>query len=182
MPALVALAETHGWSGLEPFVATPGSVGAAVLFDDAWAERVEAVGTIRRDKVVEDTLEAVRKRKTSVVVWVRLRLDAADPARVARQTDAEWAKARPPAGSWYQPPRKSTARAVLRTVRLPLVRLRRVAIPEEAPECLVNLGGGTAADLALLHRSAVDRVKSVRGLTLDARLKWLGPKNKTARR
>ena len=178
VPALVALAERWGWTGLEPFACTPGSLGAAVLFDDPWEPLVEAVGTIRRDKVVEAKLSTVRRRRSSVVVWVRLRLQAAEPVFVARRTAHHWLGGTPsPPGAWYEPPRRGSARAVLRSVQLPLVRLRRVAIPEEAPECLVNLGGGTAADLALLHRSAIDRVKSVRGLTLGSQLKWLGPRS-----
>jgi len=174
VPALVARAAQTGWSGLEPFACTAGTLGAAVQADDRLEERVEAVGTIRRDKVVEAKLSAVRRRRAPVV-WVRLRLEAASAAEVRRRTDQHWRQAVPThPGSFYEAPRRGTARDVLRSVRLPMVRLRRVAIPEEAPECMVNLGGGTAADLALLHRSALDRVKSVRGMTLRARPKWQG--------
>jgi len=175
VPAVVAAAEAAGLTGLEGFACTPGSLGAAVLFDEPWGEVVEGVTTISRDKVVPAELEAVRRRRRSVVVGVTLRLRRDEPGAVRHRTDAAWRAQRPsPPGSWYAPPRKGTARSVLRSVQLPLVRLRRVAIPAGAPECLVNLGGGTAADLALLHRSAVDRVKKVRGITLEPNLKWVG--------
>lgn len=175
VPALVAVAEAHGLAGLEAMACTAGTVGAAVLFDDAWSELVERVGTIRRDKVVDAELAAVRKSKKAVVVEVVLRLRRDRPEAVRQRTATTWRKQAPEAvGSWYAPLRKGSARSVLRSVQLPLVRLRRCAIPATAPECLVNLGGGTAADLALLQRSAVDRVKKVRGITLEPRLKWVG--------
>jgi UDP-N-acetylmuramate dehydrogenase len=175
VPAVVAVAESHGLTGLEGFATTPGTVGAAVLFDDGWAEVVEAVQTISRDKVVDAELDKLRRKKKGVVVRVRLRLKVDPSGTVPQRTRAVWRAQQPgPPNSWFEPLRKQSARSVLRTVQLPLVRLRRVAIPETAPECLINLGGGTAADLALLHRSAVDRVKKVRGISLESPLKWVG--------
>jgi hypothetical protein len=38
----------------------------------------------------------------------------------------------------------------------------------------VNLGGGTAADMQLLHRSAMDQVSRVQGEELRSRVRWLG--------
>ena len=81
--------------------------------------------------------------------------------------------ARATVSSWYAPAR-APLREVFASVRLQRVRLRSVAIPETATETLVNLGGGTAADLALLHRSAVERVKVTRGFELDSRVMWAG--------
>ena len=60
------------------------------------------------------------------------------------------------------------------------MRLRQVAIPELAPELLVNLGEGTAADLSLLHRSAIERVSRVHGIELVSRIKWTGPEQGAA--
>jgi len=177
VPALVALAEAHGLSGLEEVVCTAGSVGAAVLLDDAWEPLVTVVRTIKRDKVVEDALVPVRRRKNAVVLGVRLVLTADTPGAVQERTRAQWRAQRPaPACSWFQAPRKGDVRDILQSAALPLVRLRRTAIPEASPECLVNLGGGTAADLALLHKSAQDRVKKVRAIDLGRAIKWAGSK------
>jgi UDP-N-acetylenolpyruvoylglucosamine reductase len=54
------------------------------------------------------------------------------------------------------------------------VRLRQVLIPAVAPEIMVNLGGATAADLALVERSVVDRVKRLQGIELEPRVRWAG--------
>jgi hypothetical protein len=51
--------------------------------------------------------------------------------------------------------------------------LRDVAIPASAPEVLVNLGEGTAADLQLLHKSALERLAAVHGDELRSRMKWI---------
>ncbi len=177
VPVLVALAERHGLSGLEDMACTAGSVGAAVKLDDAWEPLVTVVRTIRRDKVVEEALPSVRRRKGSVVLGVRLVLRQDTPTAVAARTRDRWRAQRPvPACSWFQAPRRGDVRDILQSAALPLVRLRRTAIPEVAPECLVNLGGGTAADLALLHKSALDRVKKVRAIDLGRTISWVGNK------
>jgi UDP-N-acetylenolpyruvoylglucosamine reductase len=49
-----------------------------------------------------------------------------------------------------------------------------VAIPAEAPELMVNLGGGTARDLGLLQRSVLDRIQRERGVTLESRMHFRG--------
>ena len=76
--------------------------------------------------------------------------------------------------SWYGTKRPEQIRSTLRSVRLQSVRLRQVAIPQTAPELLINLGSGTAADLKLLHRSVVDQVKRVRGEDLASRIRFVG--------
>ncbi len=174
VPALVAAAAAAGASGLEGHACTAGSVGAAVLHDDGWDDLVTAVSALKRGRAAEVTLDEARKRRP-IVLSVSLRLAISDPAAVRRRTDAALAKGAPvPPGSWYEPVKRHSLRELLGSVRLPMVRLRQVAIPSGAPELLVNLGGGTATDLALLHRSAVERVKKVRGIELSARLKWVG--------
>jgi UDP-N-acetylenolpyruvoylglucosamine reductase len=100
------------------------------------------------------------------------------PAAVAARTQDRWRAQRPaPACSWFQAPRRGDVRDILQSASLPLVRLRRTAIPDAAPECLVNLGGGSASDLALLHRSAQDRVKKVRAIDLGRAISWAGTKD-----
>lgn len=177
VPVLVALAEQHGLSGLEGMACTAGSVGAAVLLDDAWEPLVTVVRTIRRDKVVEEALVPVRRRKKAVVLGVRMVLTQDTPTGVAARTQDRWKAQRPaPACSWFQAPRRGDVRDILQSAALPLVRLRRTAIPDAAPECMVNLGGGSASDLALLHKSAQDRVKKVRAIDLGRAISWAGTK------
>jgi UDP-N-acetylmuramate dehydrogenase len=180
VPALVAAAEARGLAGLEAFATTAGSVGSAVLLDDAWEDVVTSVRTIRRDKVAEDSLHAVRKRKNSVVLGVRILLTAEAPGPVQHRTEKLWRAQSPaPACSWFTAPRRGSVRDILHSASLPLVRLRLAAIPDAAPECMVNLGGGTAADLNLLFKSAQDRVKKVRGIDLARAVQWAGTKAST---
>jgi UDP-N-acetylenolpyruvoylglucosamine reductase len=39
---------------------------------------------------------------------------------------------------------------------------------------LCNLGAGTAADLLMLHKSAIERVDKARGIELESRIEWIG--------
>ncbi|MEQ1568939.1 MAG: hypothetical protein ABMA64_25095 [Myxococcota bacterium] len=174
MPALVGAATRAGRTGLEPFVCVPGTVGGSVLNDDGWDGLVESVTVVRRGKPVEVELDEARAKRP-FVTSVRLRLAEGDVAQIERKVRDGWAKQRPvPCGSWYEGPKRAPVRPALRSARLTMVRLRHVAIPPAAPELLVNLGEGTAADLQLLHRSALDRVNAVQGDDFGSRIKWLG--------
>jgi UDP-N-acetylmuramate dehydrogenase len=174
MPALVHAAAIAGAQGLESRACEAGSFGASLLADEGWDEIVKAVLVLRRDSVAETTLEDAR-RKRPIVLGARLLLAADDPAAVAKRTAQTWSKQLPvPCGSWYERVGKKPVRERLRASRLQMVRLRDVLIPDLAPELLVNLGGGTAADLALLHRSATERVARIQGEELPSRIKWVG--------
>lgn len=172
--ALVAAAAASGRAGLEPFACGPGTVGASLLFDDGWDSIVDAVSVLRRGHPVDVPLDEAR-RKRPLVLGVRLVLPSDDPVKIARRTADVWNRQRPaPCSSWYDAPKKGSLRKLLASARLPMVRLRQVAIPESAPEMLVNLGEGTASDLVLLHKSALDRVSRVQGEDLKSRIRWLG--------
>ncbi len=171
VPALVAAAREAGLAGVEGFADVQGSFGASLALDSGWGEWVTSVRFLHRGKIREGALDDVQGRQR-VLLGARILL-AEGAAKRLRTAAAKRLSASPP-GSWYTPPKRRNLRKVFRSVQLPLVRLRRVAIPDAAPETLVNLGGGTAADLALLHKSATERVKKSRGLDLDSRLKWVG--------
>jgi len=174
MPALVHAAAGAGARGLESRACVPGSLAASLLWDDGWDELVEAVFVLRRGSLAETTLEDAR-RKRPIVLGARLVLPDDDPAAVAKRTAHTWDKQLPvPCGSWYDKVGRKPVRSMLRASRLQMVRLRDVAIPDLAPELLVNLGGGSAADLALLHRSATERVARIQGEELPSRIKWVG--------
>jgi UDP-N-acetylmuramate dehydrogenase len=174
LPALVRASAAAGRTGLEAFVCVPGSVGASVLHDEGWADLVAGVHVLRRGASAEIGLDEARRKKV-IVLGVRLALGTDDAAAVVARTRASWAKQEPlPVGSFYAAARKVKVREALQGSRLTLVRLRQIAIPDTAPELLVNLGEGSAADLALLHRSAIERVARMQGEQLVSRIKWLG--------
>lgn len=174
VPALVAAARGGGWAGLETFAAVQGSLGASLALDDGWEPWVSTVRYLHRGKVRESPLAEVQGRKR-VILGATLQLASGDAGRIARATAKRVVSAHP--GSWYHRPRRGDIRRILRSAQLPMVRLRRVAIPDAAPETLVNLGGGSAADMALLHKSAIERVKKTRGLDLDSRMRWMGSRH-----
>jgi UDP-N-acetylmuramate dehydrogenase len=174
LPVLVHAAAAAGLKGMEDRACVPGSFGASLLWDEAWDVLVRAVFVLRRGALAETTLEDAR-RKRPIVLGARLGLETSDPAAVAARTAKVWAKQTPaPCGSWYEKGGRTPVRSTLRASRLQMVRLREVAIPDLAPELLVNLGGGTAADLALLHKSAIERVARIQGEELSSRVKWIG--------
>ncbi len=174
VPALVAAAEAAGLSGVEFLATVPGSVGASLHHDPGWHDIVQQVLVLHRGARRGEELDDVRRHKR-VILGVRLQLAADQKEQVVRRTAQAWVKGRPaPPGAWYAPMKRGSLRRVLRSVQLPQVRLRQVAIPDAAPELMINLGSGTAADLALLHRSATDRVKQVRGESLTSCIRWIG--------
>lgn len=174
VPAVVARSIAEGRSGVESLAGVPGSIGASILLDPGWDAAVEQVSVVLRGKIREVPLGEVQGRDR-VVVGCRLRLAADAPAAVAKRASlALDANKSVPPSSWYQATGRVPLRKVLGSVELPTVRLRRAAIPEWAPELLVNLGEGTAADLELLHKSAMERVKRGRGIELEPRIRWLG--------
>ncbi len=182
LPVLVAAAARDGRSGLERFATSPGTLGASLLHDYGWDDLIDAVYILSRD--VRKCVARSELRDQALVLGARLRLPADEPAAVAARTAEQWRTRAPaPPGSRYRVvgARKrgelrgrGDIRQILSSVRLPMVRLRQVAVPALAPELLCNLGAGTASDLALLHRSAIERVEKVRGIELESLVEWIG--------
>lgn len=175
VPAMVARARVLGQSGLERFACTAGSLGAALVNDDGWDEVVDKVQIWRRNRITDVDVADVRGKKNVVVVAAMLTLEPSTVEQVTAATRRALARAEPvPPGSWFGAPQTDELRELIRSARLPMVRLRRAAIPRESPEMLVNLGGATVDDVQLLLRSMVDRVKKVRGEALAPRVRWTG--------
>lgn len=169
VPVLVQRAQAAQRRGVARFVAVPGSLGASLRCDEGWDGLVEMVQILRRGRVAQVALDDVIGRRSTVVLGARIQLPPGpDPL------GSIGSAALIPPGAWFAPTRGEPVRDVFRSVRLHMVRLREVAIPDAAPELLVNLGAGTAADLALLSKSAVERVKKVRGDQLEAVVRWMG--------
>lgn len=145
-----------------------GTFGASALADDWDLVSVD----IARPHGVRSLPAGKVGAKTKGVVLrgvVRLERVGVDAARLRLHT----ALKKMPPGAWFSGGRGSI-RNTLRRAALDRVRLRDIALPDGAPEMLVNLGGGTAADLLLLQKSAIERVKRTRGVTLRSTVKWFG--------
>ncbi len=162
VPALLARAGVHGG----PFGHVAGSLGASVLHDDGWDAAVDRVWVWARSKEQVVSFADLKAHGATLVTRVGLRRDAlaGDPKKRVKG----WTQ------SWYETPKRGDLREHLAHVALPDVRLRKVAIPSQAPELLVNLGDAEVRDLELLHRSAMERVETERGVTLASRMIWWG--------
>lgn len=168
MPALIERATGWGLRGLEPWSHVPGSLGASMALDGGWEGIVSRVRYLKRGREVEGHWEdLVGQAGKAVVLEALLDLPQGKP-EVSRS------RRRPLASSWYEPPARGSLRTLLAGAALPDVRLRRVTIPSTAPEMLVNLGEGSARDLELLHRSALERVQREHGVKLSSSIRWLG--------
>lgn len=173
-PALAWAAVGQGRVGVEALARVPGSFGAALANDEgAWREALAEVAVFHRGSV--RWKEPDRALKSKIVLGARLRLRRDAPGAVRERTLAmlTGASALP---SWYGPPKKGkgTAGDELRRVKADGVRLRGVLIPRAAPEMVVNVGRGPAADLKLLHTSALQRVQQLRGVKLTSTVSWTG--------
>jgi UDP-N-acetylmuramate dehydrogenase len=181
--ALSAATAAAGFTGLEDCCSHPGSFGAALSLDSGptagWGAVVHTVQYVFRGKEKVSTYEDFAAIKGRPVVFgATLRLEMASADAIQERMLARWrGQARVPVtppSSWVLPPKKVSLREVLDRAGLRDIRLRDVAIPGAAPEMLVNLGGGTARDLALLHQSALERTVRECGVELQSRVTWWG--------
>ncbi len=168
MPALATTVASAGFGGADRFVDAIGTVGASLALDDGWDAHVIDVDFLARGKRRTGTLAEARSSR--VVLGARLRWNRETTDRATARLRAAWAKALP--GRWVSAPAKRSVRTVVRQTTLERVRLRAAAIPPEAPEMLVNLGGATPADLQLLHKSVIERVARLRGLDLSPHIRF----------
>lgn len=170
--ALAWAAARAGRTGMEALARVPGSFGAALALDEgAWREAIAEVAVLSRGSLKWS--DPARARKAKLVLGARLELRREAVDRVQQRTLAmlSGATALP---SWYLPPKKGRAEDELRRVKADGVRLRGVLIPKSAPEMVVNVGRGPASDLKLLHNSALQRVKQLRGVELTSAVSWVG--------
>jgi len=170
--ALAWAAAEAGRPGLEALARMPGSLGGALANDDGeWREHIAEVAEFRRGRV--KWREPAKALGSKLILGARLSLAHQEPQAVVRRT-ADALRGATALPTWYEPPKRGTAESELRRVQMAGVRLRGVMIPEAAPEMVVNVGGGPAADLKLLHRSALKRVKQLRGVELSSSVTWTG--------
>ncbi len=180
--ALVAATASFGAAGLSELIRVPGSVGGLLREepDGAWANRVDVVTALVRGKEAELSLDEARRTR-AVLTGARFILQPGDPDALRFAVAAGLAGRReqnlPAPGCTWQRFDKRSLRETLVKAGLAGVRLRGVTIPQHAPETLANLGGGTFHDLALLQRSAIDRVKRATGLVLASRLREVGARS-----
>lgn len=180
VPALIAATLDAASDALLAWAHVPGSFGASLAIDDGWEACVEEVMAWSRGAFRPIALADARRRGR----WIGSAVVRADPSAGVDGWNAyrEWlARGRPNAPSaWLTGGSAADVRERVNMARLQTVRLRSVAVPAVAPELLVNLGGGSARDLAHLHQSVVARVKAVQPKVPASPIRWMGPRDDAA--
>lgn len=169
VPAVLSEAASRGLVAPDELAAVPGTFAASVLAE-SWP--LVSVRLARASGVKVLPQDRLGSRSKGVVLGATIRLRQVGVAAARDQLRRAFRNCVIPPGSWVAG--AGSLRDVLRKASLDRVRLRAVAIPVEAPEVMVNLGGGTARDLQLLHKSALERVKKTRGVKLSSRMRWVG--------
>ncbi len=170
MPALMCVIREQ--TGVLPLKlqSTPGSVGAAVVLDreldGLWKQAIVWMRFLSRGRVVTGSFDEFMACKRRALLEIGMDLRALkEPARLVDASHSS---------PWFRGRAGSSVRAELRRAGMGEARLRRVAMLKQAPELLVNLGGATARDFDLLHRSVLERCKASGGVELHAQTQWLG--------
>jgi len=183
VPALLAATAAAGCTGLESLAHVPGSIGGLIALGwegAAWSGTVYRVEVLSRNKLCELGPQAYAAVRKPLITRVVFDLSAGEPEQVRRNIRASLRNSGANAGksssSWYSRLDRAKFRRTIERQNLPGARLRGAAVPSASPEMLVNLGGGTAEDLALLHRSILARMRKEHGGKLDSVIRWMGKK------
>ncbi len=167
--AATPLAALGAWlgahEGFAPLLAAvdgePGTLGASLAHDAGWAPWVASARAIRRGHVAVDGFDVLAPGAEAWLAACLRPADAPAPQVAARER-------------WWSAPDDDDVAALVRDASLADTRLRDALVPAEAPMMVVNLGAAPARDLALLARSVVERVQTVRGVELTEARTWWG--------
>ncbi len=169
--ALAAASARLGLSGLETLGGRPGTVAEA-LFEGRLRDVVDRIRVLRGTRV--SWLGPDQLRENHHLLRVRLHLEVEDPEVVRSRTRlATLAAPGGPAQAMVDPVRQSAAGLILDT-GLSGVRLRAVRVGRAEPNSLINLGGASARDVALVLAMIRDRVKLQTGIELRPHPPHLG--------
>ncbi len=204
LPAPLAAKRTAaaGWSGIHKMVGVPGSVGGGIVMNAGchgaeWRDTVETVlvvGEDGTDRVVSAADAGFSYRRSTlgrvVVLATTVQLREDDPARLEEETESlyRWRRDgtpfnQPCCGSVFKNPvldagavegEPRTAGQFIERTGLKGLRVGGVEVSSMHANYFVNMGGGTAADVAELMRMVRARVYGEWGVTLDPEVKVIG--------
>ncbi|MCO4747453.1 MAG: hypothetical protein KC912_21815 [Proteobacteria bacterium] len=179
VPALLEATRGACLSGMERLAGVPGSFGAALAAEKDLETVVTSVRFVHRGAIREGSLDEARKGRASrLILSATLALTPSTPEAVRDAIAVARAARLPPSSAWKQPKGGKLRRRLERS-GMGDVRIRRAIIPKEAPELICNLGGASSSDIALLVRSAKDRVKQHTGVVLEPQIRWLGQRRRS---
>ncbi len=171
LAALALFAGRAGLTGLEGLAGRPGTV-ADGLRRGLLGDRVSQLRVLRGSRPT--TIKPEQWKETQAVVWVRLALSLELPATVLARTRLAASSVLDRPGRLMVDPDMVRAAELIREAGLPGVRLRAVRVGSREPNSLVNLGGATARDVALVLAMVRDRVKQQSGVELRVHPPHLG--------
>jgi UDP-N-acetylmuramate--alanine ligase len=184
-----------GWAGVEAGVGIPGSLGAAVVTNAgahgwamsdsiAWAEVLEADGTVHR--LVPDDLglryrgSVLKGDRDRIVLRVALALSADAPEAIQARIDDFAARRRrtqpgkPSAGSMFRNPPGDFAGRLIEAAGLKGTRCGDAEISTAHANFFVNHGHATARDVAHLIGVARATVQRRFGVRLELEVETMG--------
>jgi len=190
---IVRLGMNHGWSGIEPLSAIPGSLGGAVsmnagtkegaiegIVEAVWVMEGERERLIPREGLKFD-YRSVNIPRNHPVVKVKLKLhqDDGEKVRLRIQENLKYRKDTQPltersAGCIFKNPKKISAGKLIDDLGLKGVRVRGAKISEKHANFIVNTGNATAKDILALIELVREKVKEERNILLETEVIILG--------
>lgn len=141
----------------------PGTLGGSLACDPGWEPWLDRVRVVGRGAEKEAAWSEVGPLGSVVITAARIRRSVAAPPPGPRFGH-----------TWFVAPEDADPAVSIREASLAGTRLRGVLLPSVAPSLLVNVGGADARDLHLIQRSVIERVATLRGVTLTDRMQWMG--------
>lgn len=172
--AMAALAEQvarSGLTGLERHGGRPGTVAEAVAAGQL-GDAVRSLRVLRGARAT--TVSPDKLKSTHTVITVDLVLGLELPTTVLAHTHTARRSSSERPGRLMADPDRQRADSLIAEAGLRGVRLRSVRVGNHEPNCLVNLGGATARDVALVLAMIRDRVKHRTGADLAVHVPHLG--------
>jgi UDP-N-acetylmuramate dehydrogenase len=193
LAVLARRAAEQGVGGLEFLIGIPGTVGAAVAGNagtrERWIEtvleRIRVVGTngeeyeLTRSDLAFSYRHSRIKHTGEVVITAWLRGQPDEPPNIERKMDEllRQRKNQPPgpsAGSVFKNPPGDFAGRLIEQCGLKGARTGGAKISQMHANFIVNLGGGTAADIKALIDRAKAEVERQFGVRLEEEIRYLG--------
>jgi UDP-N-acetylmuramate dehydrogenase len=201
-PLLARRSAAAGWAGVHRLVGVPGTVGGGVFMNagahgQEFKDVVRRVRLVRNDGQVQDRGgDAIPWRYRSagledvVVVSADLELHPADPRQLSAEIRAhfEWRKAGTPfnepcCGSVFRNPgaggqgsgrAERTAGQLVEAAGMKGYRIGGAQVSPKHANYIVNLGGGTAADVRRVIDAVRERVRREFNVELELEVKLVG--------
>jgi UDP-N-acetylmuramate dehydrogenase len=194
LPKLVEYSRQNGLTGIESLYGIPGSIGGAILMnagtrEGELGERVIDLTVMDSDGDLKTysrerlhfEYRALKIPRSEIALSVRLKLKKSDSKKVSEKIEF-FQKRRfetqpldqSNLGSVFKNPPKRFAAELIEELGLKGVRFGGARISEKHSNWIVNEGGASAQDVAVLIDLVRDKVKEATGIRLETEVKIVG--------